>query len=246
MHTTPELRQWAQGRRKTALAFYWLNYFMNTIVYIDGFSLYYRALRPNPTYKWLDLSKLCQNLLPGHTITSIKYFTARIKANANDPSQQARQAVCLRALATIPNLQIIFGKFQTFVEYKPLAKGAGYGLVRVIDTEEKESDVNLASHLIHDGHMNRYDAAVVLSNDSDLLSPVNIVRNEIGKMVGVISPAEHPCRSLISASSFFKKIHVGVMGISQFPDVLRDTHGSFHKPIEWGYVPAVLPVTASL
>lgn len=36
-------------------------------VYIDGFNLYYGALKRTP-YKWLDVSKLCQALLPTDTI----------------------------------------------------------------------------------------------------------------------------------------------------------------------------------
>ena len=39
-------------------------------------------------------------------------------------------------------------------------------------TEEKGSDVNLATHLLHDAHMDRFDVAVVASNDSDLLGPI--------------------------------------------------------------------------
>jgi hypothetical protein len=46
-------------------------------VYIDGFNLYYGALKGTP-YKWLDLSRLCQTLLPSDTIHEIKYFTARV------------------------------------------------------------------------------------------------------------------------------------------------------------------------
>lgn len=36
---------------------------VGTYVYIDGFNLYYRALKGTP-YKWLDLERLCGLLLP--------------------------------------------------------------------------------------------------------------------------------------------------------------------------------------
>ena len=36
--------------------------------------------------------------------------------------------------------------------------------VRVIKTEEKGSDVNLAAHLVHDAHMGRLEVAVIVSN----------------------------------------------------------------------------------
>jgi len=43
---------------------------------------------------------------------------------------------------------------------------------RVIKTEEKGSDVNLATHLLHDAHRGWFEAAVIVSNDSDLLEPI--------------------------------------------------------------------------
>jgi len=56
---------------------------IRTIVYIDGFNLYYRNLKNTP-YKWLDIEKFCESLLlPGTPIVKIKYFTARIKIKTN-------------------------------------------------------------------------------------------------------------------------------------------------------------------
>lgn len=52
---------------------------MRTNVYVDGFNLYYGALR-GTLYKWLDIRRMCELLLPSHTIARIKYFTARISA----------------------------------------------------------------------------------------------------------------------------------------------------------------------
>jgi hypothetical protein len=52
---------------------------LTTNVYIDGFNLYYGALRNRP-YRWLNLERLCQLLLPKNTIGEIKYFTALVSA----------------------------------------------------------------------------------------------------------------------------------------------------------------------
>jgi uncharacterized LabA/DUF88 family protein len=46
--------------------------------------------------------------------------------------------------------------------------------VEVIKTEEKGSDVNLAIHLLHDAYQSRYECAVIVSGDSDLLAAVQI------------------------------------------------------------------------
>jgi len=83
---------------------------MRTYVYVDGFNLYYGALRGTP-YKWLNLPTLCTLLLPGYQVEKMKYFTAHIQARPDDPDQPTRQQVYLRALSTLPNLEIILGHF---------------------------------------------------------------------------------------------------------------------------------------
>ena len=83
-----------------------------TIVYIDGFNLYYGAARGTP-YKWLDLSRLYQIMLPGDLIPEIKYFTARVSSRPYDPDAPTRQQIYLRALRPIPNLSIHYGHFLT-------------------------------------------------------------------------------------------------------------------------------------
>jgi hypothetical protein len=72
-------------------------------VYIDGFNLYYGALKGSP-YKWLDLAALCHLMLPNDTIQSIKYFTAIVSARPYDLDLPVRQQMYLRALKTIGNL----------------------------------------------------------------------------------------------------------------------------------------------
>ena len=77
-----------------------------TVVYVDGFNLYYGCLKATP-YRWLNLLKLSQLLLPTHEILQIKYFTALVTSRPKNPDQATRQQTYLRALQTIPNLQII-------------------------------------------------------------------------------------------------------------------------------------------
>jgi len=110
---------------------------MKTYVYVDGFNLYYGAVKDTP-YRWLNLRKLCDLLLPGSKIEKIKYFTARIAARPNDPSQPTRQQMYLRALGTLPDLEIIYGSFLTFERSMPLAGQPAnkQKFVRVVRTEE--------------------------------------------------------------------------------------------------------------
>lgn len=208
---------------------------MKTIVYIDGFNLYYGAVKDTP-YKWLDISCLCKYLLPNNQIIQIKYFTALVSARPDDPDKPVRQQIYLRALRTIPNLQIFYGHFLEHVVRMPLAHPLPNGpkIVEVIKTEEKGSDVNLASHLINDGYQARYQVAVVVSNDSDLVEPIKIIRQELNLPVIVLNPfPRHPSKELQKYATFVKPIRRGVVAASQFPPTLVDTNGVFSKPAIW-------------
>ena len=51
-----------------------------TIIYIDGFNLYYRLLKERPAFKrWLNLLALVKSVLdPDNDIVKVRYFTARV------------------------------------------------------------------------------------------------------------------------------------------------------------------------
>ena len=208
---------------------------MKTIVYVDGFNLYYGAVKGTP-YKWLDILKLCQLLLPKNQIVKIKYFTAPVTARPGDLDQPNRQQLYLRALRTIPGLEIIYGHFLEHVVKMPVASPAS-GLpkyVLVIKTEEKGSDVNIAAHMINDGYKSLYEVAVLVSNDSDLVEPVKIVRAELNLPVGVLNPfVKTPSYELRKYATFIKPIREGVLSVSQFPPIMKDTSGTFYKPPSW-------------
>lgn len=206
---------------------------MKTYIYVDGFNLYYRAVKRTP-YKWLDIDTLCKFLLPKASIEQISYYTARVTARPHDPDQPTRQNVYLRALSTIPHLRIIEGTFLTKPTSLPLAADPTQ-FATVIKTEEKGSDVNLASHLINDGHLGHYEQAVVVTNDSDLAEPIRIVRDELKLPVGILFPSKHLNPQLKNSvtPNFTKAIRSGVLAASQFPTILTDSIGTFHKPPTW-------------
>jgi hypothetical protein len=81
--------------------------------------------------------------------------------------------------------------------------------------------------------MGRFEAAVVVSNDSDLLEPIKLVREHLGKKVGILNPQKNPSRALLPHIDFIKQIRAGVLRASQFPPVLQDDHGTFVKPTGW-------------
>ncbi len=207
---------------------------MRTNVYIDGFNLYYGALR-GTAYKWLNPWVMCQALLPQHQIVELKYFTANVSSRPGDPGAPTRQQAYLRALATLPNTQIVYGHFLTNEIWMPEA-GCPAGQqrhVKVIKTEEKGSDVNLAAHLLRDAYTSSADAYVLVTNDSDLAEPIRIVRQELNARVGVLNPHRKPAHKLRKVASFLKPIRKGVLGASQFATTLHDANGTITKPANW-------------
>ena len=91
MLITRELRQCgAEPGEIPALAFQG-GVVMRAIVYIDGFNLYYGLLRHSP-HKWLNLEKFVKALLTDkYEVMAIKYFTARVTKDADDPDAAIKQ-----------------------------------------------------------------------------------------------------------------------------------------------------------
>ena len=205
-----------------------------TTVYIDGFNFYYGAVKDTP-YKWLDFEALCRRLLPKDQITKIRYFTARISSRPDDPQQAARQDTFLRALDTFPLIEIHEGHFVTRPTRMQLVHppASGPRTVEVWKTEEKGSDVNIATYLLLDAFQRRCDTAVVISNDSDLAEPIRIARTEIGIKVGIINPHMPQYRSRRLQGTFFKQLRHNVLAHVQLPPIIHTSQGVIHKPSAW-------------
>ena len=176
---------------------------------------------------------MCHLLFPNDEMVKIKYFTAPIKLRNNDgdPDRPNRQQIYLRALRTLPNLEIIEGIFLRHRISMKLADEGGY--VFVIKNEEKGTDVNIATHLVNDAHNELFERAVVISNDSDLVTPINVVVQEIKLRVTVISPYEKNNIQLKMAATDIKQIRKGLLGVSQFNESLHDDIGDFFIPERW-------------
>jgi hypothetical protein len=92
---------------------------MRTFVYVDGFNLYYGAVKGTP-YKWLNLVELAKQVLPAfHVVASVKYFTARV-SGAEDPASPKRQHAYLSALKTLPEVEIYYGRFLSKTVWRPV------------------------------------------------------------------------------------------------------------------------------
>jgi uncharacterized LabA/DUF88 family protein len=206
-----------------------------TNVYIDGFNLYYGALKGSP-YKWLDLEALCRHLLPKDAINRIRYFTAKVSARPGDPQLPIRQQTYLRALATLPTVSVHLGVFyvSTVRAYLANPPVTGPRTAEIIKTEEKGSDVALATYLMLDACRGDCQTAVLITNDSDLREPLRLVREELDLTTGVINPHPASKRSRALQASFFKQLRPNALAASQLPLQVTDVQGrKITKPNNW-------------
>ena len=215
-----------------------------TIVYIDGFNLYYRALR-GTAHKWCDIAALSAAALPpACQIERVNYYTARVSGRT-DPTAPARQHAYLRALESLPLVKIHYGNFLANERWAGLSQppqfrpsftlppGAAPQVAYVWKTEEKGSDVNLGVHLVRDAFLKAFDEAAILTNDTDLVEPVRIVTQEAGLSVTLLTPVNRPATSLARVASHVR--HIGpYIGVCQLPSPLALLNGRIvTKPAGW-------------
>ena len=256
---------------------------VRTRVYVDGFNLYYGAVK-GTQFKWLDPVRLSGLLLPSEcTIDRLLYFTAHVSGKS-DQGAPARQHAYLSALRTLPQVEVHFGSFLAKTVWRPLAnlpvageridapqpvtlpagnhsvlgaerrtlpvgsypqRGARSRKRRKAASplpdalvaefhamEEKGSDVNLAAHLLNDAWKGRFDAAAVISNDTDLVTPIRMVTSERGKPVFIVCPSRWQIApKLRQAASRVRHIRAAQLKAAQFPDTLAGSR--IARPVGW-------------
>lgn len=204
-----------------------------SIIYIDGFNLYYGAVKGTP-YKWLNLERFFTLLRQDDDIQAIKYFTALI-----DGSHRSNQETYLLALATLPLVHIYLGKFKTKSVkcLVPACRHIGSRFFRM--QEEKRTDVNIAVHMLADAFNDSCERLVVVSGDSDLVPAIReLKRNRLDREVIVYVPANDPTRGaaveIRAAADKAKTLPNILLQKAQFPAKLRSTeNGWIEKPVFW-------------
>lgn len=217
-------------------------------VYIDGFNLYYGALRDNPDLKWLNIRRWCENILPGYEVAKIGYFTAKVVGRVEDPDAPTRQDHYFKALRTLSGLDLTFGKFKVRrkrlkrVENDrcdccathddtqvPQCKCCRKVTVEVEKTEEKGSDVNLALSIVKDSFTSNIDSILIVSGDADLAMAARIAKEQ-GIEVIIADPGGQ------NALRGDRRITVreSAMRACQFPDeVMMGDGTTVNRPDAW-------------
>jgi hypothetical protein len=103
----------------------------------------------------------------------------------------------------------------------------------VVYREEKGSDVNLGAHLPMDAFRQRYELAAVVTNDTDLVEPIRMARDELGVKVMLLAPNPRPAARLIASVDGVRPIRHGALSAAQLPLALQDRKGQIHRPREW-------------
>ncbi len=225
---------------------------LRTIVYVDGYNLYYSALTKSQ-YKWLDLHALMCDVLkdayPGAQaqIDLIKFFTAPIMGRyASDPNSEHRQVRYHNALKFAPS-----GPVEIITGYHSEAEKMGYlvesgpgnsGRVRVKVMEEKQTDVNIGLHMYRDAVHGIVDQVVLVSGDSDLAPAFEMIRDDMPHIVrGLVFPTldskPHARRSgQLQELATWTRRHLSATQLEtcQLPScVLNRKNKAIKKPEEW-------------
>ena len=218
---------------------------MRTVVYVDGYNLYYGLLRKT-TLKWLDLFALFRDhvLGPEAELIQVRYYTAPVLGRMCDsPESPQRQRRYLQALRKMypDQIAIVEGKilattpFQRLV--KPIAEVPELQMVQVYDFNEKKTDVNLAADLIAGAWTGVYDQAVVCSNDTDLGAALATVRQHHPSIrLGVVAPIPGDDHRRISTdlsrhAHWSKPLSPVHLKNAQLPE--RIPHSALRKPETW-------------
>lgn len=215
------------------------------IAYVDGFNLYKGCLEGTP-WKWLDLVGLMEDLAGRkHGVDLVNYFTARVDERPDTPGQSQRQDALLRALRAHcrDRLNIVYGHFRTHEVRRRLVKALADGteFVHVYHTTEKASDVNLGAQLVWDACHDEMQVGLVVSNDSDLQTPVDMARHS-GCHVIVVNPQILDRRnagkvrrqrpSLVGDDT--RRLTIGRLRKNQMPNPVKAPDGrDIHCPPSW-------------
>lgn len=200
----------------------------HVIAYIDGYNLYY-GLRSRgwKRFYWLNIQALASQFLKSHqTLVMTKYFTTVVK---QPEDKRRRQAVFLDALQTLPNFQIHYGQF---LSETIICRRCGHTYTTY---HEKMTDVNISVEVMADASKNNFDAALLISADSDLAGVVGTVQNLFHpKRVISVFPPGRTSFALKQVSSGV--LHIGHVELSKsmFPEQVGKSDGVIlRRPTQW-------------
>jgi uncharacterized LabA/DUF88 family protein len=143
-------------------------------IYVDAFNCCFGIFQHRPAWKWLNVQSFFEALRLDEDVVVVKFFTALVEPLKHVSTRRDRQKRYMRALAMLPKVKIIPGKYQE----RTVTCRARDCMRRLEYTvpEEKKTDVNIAVNLLEDAFRGLTDSMVIVSGDSDLEPAVEWVR----------------------------------------------------------------------
>lgn len=228
---------------------------MRTLVYIDGLNLYYGCLKAIPQCRWLDVEAfaryMCNEVNPESEVVGVKYFNAPVLASLSPRGDVSRRSLenYMRALRHhCDNIEIIEGKHfrksrKCHLNQNPVDFENTYD---VIVPEEKQTDVNIAIHMMADATDGKCQQQVLVSNDSDYATLIEMLKARHPDIIqGVIAPLlpiekagvrnREPSKDVIKLSDWNRyPIQKSIFEQCQLPEkVPNHKNKTIFKPTHW-------------
>jgi uncharacterized LabA/DUF88 family protein len=167
--------------------------------FIDGFNLYHAIdeCRNGPDkfkyqkYKWLCLSSLLKRFIQPETeeLVGVEYFTTY---PTWDESKRLRHLTYVRAQEQM-GVRVHLGEFKV-KDIKCYATCKQMFQIHV----EKETDINIATHMIEYASM--YDKLILVTADSDQVPAIHLLKKmHPQKQVAVLFPIDRGSKELVKA-----------------------------------------------
>jgi len=213
------------------------------LLYVDGFNLYFGMKAAGLLrFCWLDVVELgAQLLMPGQTLVMAKYFTALIQGPEEKRLPKAAHLEALHAYLG-PRISVVLGRYQS-----QLLQCRACGVERPV-WSEKKTDVNIAVELVVDAFEDRFDTAILVTADSDLVPAIEAIRAVFpAKRVVVAFPPERRSKELRQSAHAAFPLGRAKLAHAQLPDLVTKPNGvALRRPPGWRRLPeAGAPATGA-
>ena len=193
--------------------------------YVDGFNVYYALQNGYQRYKWINYKKLAESVTgPKDTISNVYYFSSHVTWK---PDSVKRHMNYIKALRSV-GVEFVKGRF------KDKTLKCHHCLKYYNTHEEKQTDVNIAVQIVADAAIDKFDKAVIISADSDLIPIIKTVHALCPeKEVGVMFPIGRNSFELRQEADFTRKMKCDRLISCQFPETIKIGKEIIERPASW-------------
>ena len=198
-----------------------------TCFFFDGFNIYHAIKNSlDAKYRWLNLRSLAESYITKkETINGLFYFTALANWKQDAVIRHRDYIKTLEA----NGITTIYGKFKNKDKYCNLCHK------KYRSHEEKQTDVNIALHLLTEAIHNSYDKAIIVSGDSDLVPAIKAVKKLYPeKQFTVVVPLRMRSKEIIQTCDSHIKMKNYHIVSNRFDNNIQLADGSsINCPKEW-------------